>query len=332
MVAIPNNLGNNVGRPTAAPKSIKKTIHLMQVSLQRTDTMAQMEHDMKYAFSQGPDVIGFTEMVGSQMRATFNRVCREHDWVPIIPAGVGLTVPLAVKLGGDADTKVRSRGAKLALPGVAKQYENRYISWVQIKWHNQNIWVHEGHWSRTKWGAERHTSVSAMMAAQVKKHGAKDAISFWMGDLNVDELDDDRATHARAAANLNTIFRDVGLLSVFDELHVNPPATLAGKGTYDVIGSYRPDKQVEGKRYKVHPKQKSDHRPVSAWFDIEVGQKAVVNLGFIGTENDPDSADPERVDPDFYATGGNIDWSDYLKDDTYPLPYAYGDSDSHRHG
>jgi len=100
-----------------------------------------------------------------------------------------------------------------------------------------------------------------------------------------------------------------------------------------VIGCYRPDKQVEGKRYKVHPRQQSDHRPVSAWYDIEVSKASngnVGNTGDTGGDGGGDGAEPPDVD--FYATGGNIDWSDYLNDDLYPLPFAYGDSDSHRHG
>jgi hypothetical protein len=86
---------------------------------------------------------------------------------------------------------------------------------------------------------------------------------------------------------------------------------------------------VTGKRYVVHPKQHSDHRFVSAYYDIDVAKKAVTGGGGGdgGDGDEPDDGDdPGAADPDFYATGGNIDWSDYLDNELYPLPTATGDS------
>jgi hypothetical protein len=84
----------------------------------------------------------------------------------------------------------------------------------------------------------------------------------------------------------------------------------------------------------VHPQRFSDHRALSAWYEVDVTKRATVNIGNIGTNPENEGTDPEteRIDPDFYATGGNISWDDFLSNELYPLPYAYGDSDSRTYG
>jgi hypothetical protein len=180
--------------------------------------------------------------------------------------------------------------------------------------------VLESHGELTKY----HTDQTRTMCAQVKKHGQGDAIAFFAGDINVDEGADNASDHPNMP---NFIFRQQGLLTIWDELHVNPPVTIE-HSTFDIIGCYRPDKQVEGKRYVVHPKQNSDHRQVSAYYDVDVSKKVTTGGGGGdgGDGGEPDDTDDTTVDPDFYATGGNIDWSDYLDNELYPLPVASGDS------
>lgn len=308
-----------------------RTLHLMQCSMQFDDSLAQMAADIKYAIAQGPDVIGFTE-VDNSMRARWRQEVLANGYHPVTPHDAG--TPFAVKTAGPAFTFVKNFGGVKVLDANLPYYGARYITWVVLRWHDQHITVHEGHWARTKWGVDRHKSMSTAMATQVKGHGQGDKISFWMGDLNIDAEGDSRP-HAE---NLNQIFRGNGLLSIFDELHVNPPPTLGGKGVYDVIGCYRPDTQVVGKRYIVHPKQRSDHSFVSAFYDVDVSVATTTGTestdpgeGVIVEENGyltPPSGEEGYVDPDFYATGGNISWADYLDSDLYPLHFAYGDSDS----
>lgn len=304
----------------------------MQCSMQFNDSNAQITQDIKYACAQGADVIGFTE-VDQNMRSLWKREVRDNGYHPVVPHDAA--TPFAVKLNGPSATFVMNQGGVKVLEANLPHYGARYITWVKIRWHDQEIWVHEGHWARTKWGEGKHKDMSNAMAAQVKLHGNGREISFWMGDLNIDVTGDGRVQ----AANLNQIFRGNGLLSIFDELHANPPKTHES-GTYDVIGCYRPDRQVKGTRYKVHPKQRSDHSFVSAFYDIDISFKVGVgheqdwdwqNIDWNGGWNDYDQngteSTPEYVDPDFYATGGNISWADYLDNELYPLPYATGDSD-----
>jgi len=69
--------GGSGGGSSSTPKI--QTLHIMQCSLQRTDSVPALEHDMKYAFSQEPVVIGFTEIVSSQYRSAFYRICRARQ-------------------------------------------------------------------------------------------------------------------------------------------------------------------------------------------------------------------------------------------------------------
>ena len=171
-----------------------------------------------------------------------------------------------------------------------------------------------------------HTQTTRVMCTQVKKHGQGDSISFFAGDINVDEEADNRLDHPNMP---NFIFRSQGLLTIWDELHVNPPITIA-HSTFDIIGCYRPDKQVTGTRYVVHPKQNSDHRPISAYYEVDVSKKVTTGGGGGGgggggtvtDQDDPDTG----FDPYVYASAGNVNWTDYLDNELYPLPVATGDS------
>jgi hypothetical protein len=317
-------------------KAVVKTIHLMQASMQFSDSIAQLERDLDYALSQGADVVGFTEITSDQWKQILRAKARAHGYAPVIAPKSN--VNLAVKLGGDAQTGLKGQGAIKAADGVGGAYHGRYVAWARITWWGQNIYVHEAHWSRLKHGDRRHTDVTNQMAAQVKKHGQGNAISFFMGDVNISEGADNRNNERNMP---NFIFRENGLLTIWDEFQVLPPPTLGG-AVFDVVGSFRPDKQVVGKRYVVHPKQRSDHSFVSAWYDVDVSERVTAaggggDGGPVGTISNP-SGDAEtptapKAYSDYWLPGsGVIDWSDYLDDDLYELPYAYGDSDSHRHG
>ena len=85
------------------------------------------------------------------------------------------------------------------------------------------------------------------------------------------------------------------------------------------------DANVKGNRFKVWPMGNSDHRALSVWYDVNFSVTQPTSVGGGGDETDAEDAG--SGDPDFYATGGNIDYSDYMDDTTYELVRVVEDSD-----
>ena len=325
-------------KPKDKPKAkkVEQTLHIMQASLRVFDPLDQRRADIEYALSQDADVVCFTESGEAETRGVIQAQALMHGYAHV------LFTPgdsqLAVKLKGPPDARLKAKGGVMVSAAIPGSFGPRYVRWARFAWYDQDIWMHAAHWVFIPHVESSHGELTALhtkttntMCAQVKKHGQGDSISFFAGDINVDEGADNALDHPNMP---NYIFRANGLLTIWDELHVNPPITVE-HSTFDIIGCYRPDKQVAGTRYIVHPKQNSDHRFVSAFYTVDVSKKVVTGGGGGdggdgdggGTGADPTTDDDPGVsDPDFYATGGNIDWSDYLDNELYPLPHASGDS------
>lgn len=324
---------NKKNKPKHKDKKKQKveTLHIMQCSLRFSNPDADRRADIQYAFDQDADLLTFGEAGEADTTAMIRDIARSHGYADVtFPQGDS---QLAVKLKGAADARLKSKGGVMAHRAIPGSFGARYVRWARVAWYDQDIWMHAAHWVFIPHVLEAHGELTKLhedqtrtMCAQVKKHGQGESISFFSGDINVDEGADNRSDHPNMP---NFIFRQKGLLTIWDELHVNPPITIA-HSTFDIIGSYRPDKQVTGTRYIVHPKQNSDHRPVSAFYEVDVSKKVVGGGGGGdgGDGGEPDDTDDptETADPDFYATGGNISWADYLDNELYPLPTATGDS------
>jgi hypothetical protein len=277
--------------------------------------------DFEFAASKAPNLIAVTES-GTRNLAK----ARDYGYRPVSTRGTNndneVTIFLAhqhtlIDQGQVAGGSWVSKGQRVFSP----------ILWVGFRVAGHKVYAHESHWvarttdaghvdpsERDKYLAHLHTT--NVMVEQVKKHGRGKNISFFMGDLNVSE----QADNAENNPNLpNHIFRTNGLLTIYDELGVRPKeGGTFGSAIYDIIGSYKKDNSVTGIRYNIWPKQHSDHRPVSAWYDITEARKSSV-----GQTPDPEPTPSE--DPS-YVTGGNIDYSDYQGNDIYPMPVATEDS------
>ena len=323
---------NKKNKPKHKPDKKKKIeqLHIMQVSLRFSNPDADRRADINYAFDQGPDFICFGEAGEADTTAMIRNISNERGYgACTFPQGDS---QLSVRLKGAPDARIKSKGGVMAHRAIPGSFGARYVRWARVNWFDQDIWMHAAHWVFIPHVLESHGELTKVhqdqtttMCNQVKKHGQGNAISFFAGDINVDEAADNASDHPNMP---NFIFRQKGLLTIWDELHVNPPITIA-HSTFDIIGSYRPDKQVEGKRYIVHPKQNSDHRFVSAFYDIDVAKKVTTGGGGGdgGDADEPDDTDGSAdVDLFVYANAGNIDWSDYLDNELYPLPTATGDS------
>ena len=95
---------------------------------------------------------------------------------------------------------------------------------------------------------------------RVKAAGKGRGVAFWTADTNVDE--DDPAGRAFYAA-----LRAGGLEPITDALDLEPKPT-RGRRTIDVVGGYDPDRRVTARGMRVWPRDHSDHRAVSGFYEI----------------------------------------------------------------
>lgn len=306
-----------------------RTIHLMHSSMLKANSDADFKADLAFMFDQEPDVISFTEM--ASFHDALREGCKGTNYTPVfLTQNPGEA--FAVR-SGEKQIGVKDRGAVQAHPGDEAGaghggYPPRYVNWVKINFFGETVYYHTAHWVahladfNSPQRVKRANLMSQQMAIQVRKHGVGDALSFFSGDTN----QDDKEGEDKALGKINTVFRNADLLTVWDEFSVYPPTF--DNRTIDVIGSFVPDKRVKAARYKVWPRQKSDHRFISTWYEITPAKKPTTGGGG-GQAGGGGDTGPK--DPDFYATGGNVDWSDYADGEVYDLPSAVDDSDGSNH-
>lgn len=285
-----------------------RTLHLMEASMQFTDSGENFKEDIRYLIDQDPDIVYLTE--AGNFHKELRQVLPERYRAVFLP---NYDVDAFIVRKND-HVGVKDRGARKVHSGPPRP---AYISWVRVKWYEENVFYHGAHWlnkSETSAALDaKHERTTRLMCDLVKRHGQGAWLSFFAGDTNIPEQQDNKRTDRRS--QIDATFRDNGLLTVWDEKEVTPP-TGPGGGTVDIIGSYDPDKRAKAKRWKVHPRRlHTDHRPVSVWYEI-------TRQGTGGGKNDP----TPKKKPGF-VTGGKVNFSDYRDGTVYPLPYAIDDSD-----
>lgn len=304
------------------------TLHLAHQSLQNSDPDKLTVKEIGWLLERAqPDIVSYTETYGihKEMRA----MARSHGYMPVFfPNNIGESFiynPDRVKL----KSKGNIVGSEAHPDG---DYPKRYVNWGHWKLDDEDIWYHTAHWlARLAYGngrVERHNTMSRQMAAQVRLHAQGSALSFFSGDSNSDD-------EGGNESNFNQIMRSNGLLTIWDEFQVYPGTMNPHGRTIDFVGSYSPDKRVKGLRYKLWPKQESDHRAVSAWYEIKrarVKNPSGEGGGGSGGNNGGGSPGPNPGDDDPFVTGGNRDFSDYFDGTIYDLPQAVDDSGDPRHG
>lgn len=244
-------------------------LHLQQASMQGQDPDKQIKSDLTAVLNRGADVVGITEIASTQ-RAMIQAVCSGLGYWPCLPpsgsrgeTGVLVRLREGVKVLASGSEKISD-----GKPGPASSggYAPRFITWVLLDWHGERVTVFEGHWvtgfDRSPTRAELHEQMTRAMAAAVDKAGKGAAVSFFMGDTNIDE----RTDQGKNPSKPHAIFAEEGLLTCWDELGKYPPTH--GKRTIDVIGSRDGDQRVSCTDARIWPKLHSDHRQVSAYYDI----------------------------------------------------------------
>jgi hypothetical protein len=293
-------------------------IHVMHMSAQFADSDEKTKEDFVDAFKRDPDVISFTEMGSDTNVKMLRHYCREYKYrLYLGDAGKGLNGDdccIAVRTEG-RNVQFRDGGHIRVHPGQDKpesqggRYGPKGVTWVKFNFFGVDAYHHVAHWVHNQNEAalnrKRSLMVSSMIAKQVRLHGKKGNIAFFAGDMN---LDPDAGTFP------HDLFRRNKLVTIWEDGGQKPTH---GNRSIDMIGRYGADKRVEFVRYETH-KANSDHRPVSAFYDVQIDKYA--------PQDHPPSGDPDDDDgPVFHA--GNRNWADYRDNDIYNLPEATDDSD-----
>ena len=288
----------------------KETLHILHASMQVKDSAAATRDDYAFVFSKGADIISFTETnTRNGNSQIMSQEARQRDYIPI--TGIGSN-QLAVRTRPGVRVKDRGR-----IKSVTDRYGGRHIAWVRVNFFGVDIFHHGTHWPiGPDQTPARMAKLRADMLRLIKGH-TKYGLCTFAGDLNADPDQDRYPTRWFRENHLVTMWQDAGV----------QVATHGRGATIDYIGRYGLDRTMDFRRYKVWPRQNSDHRPLSAWYDIEVAKKPSAAPGAKPPSPAPIPV-PAPVYPERdYATGGNVDWSDYTDDELYALPYAVDDSD-----
>jgi len=239
-----------------------KILPLHHASLQWSDpNKLTAARDMTVALKRKFPIVSFTEVFDGNER-DLERVAK--------PLGY----KLAQAAGNDAicvheDFKVLDTDATLVNPAQKGKppvggHSVRHAAWVQVRWESERIFYVSGHWV-TGFGknpdrTESHNEMSEEIVSLVQEYGQGAKLAFFAGDVN--------ARDTKGIQPGYKILDQGNLTTCWDEEGVWPPTHGHG-GTIDVIGSYDLDARVSCVRAKSHKKVESDHRPISAWYEIK---------------------------------------------------------------
>jgi hypothetical protein len=243
------------------------TLHLQQASMKFNQSRAQIEKDLEDQFTRGADFVGHTE---APPRGNVRPVLLEvaADFGYRVHRGPGDTCISVAR-----DWKVTDSGSELVVerkraPLRLGGHGPRFIDFVTAERDGEIVSVHEAHWlagyTRSAERKAKHLAMTQAMIHNVRAHAPGRALSFFMGDININErLDrgqDPKRPHAQ--------FTKAGLQTIWDELQTYTPGTHGPGNPIDVIGKTVRDVRVTGRKVKVWPKGHSDHRAMSALYEV----------------------------------------------------------------
>jgi hypothetical protein len=297
----------------------KQRLHIHYASMNHFNSLASNIADVKKSLDVGADIVAYDECIA--LRSHLRSLGQQAGYKAVIFAQGQEAFMIKDQFG------VAKAGRIQVTPHIYWS-SKRYISWCRVNFYGQFIWPHAAHWmiqvgetghvQSNATRARLHTKITDAMIRKCQQNGVNPNLAFFMGDTNVDEGKDNAVNDHRL---INYRFNKGGLRTIWDEFRVSPPTH--GTRTYDIIGKYDPKGRVDGVRYKVWPKLNSDHRPISAWYDIDM-KKPVASTGSGGTSGGGASSGGTPSTPT-----KNYQWwdySDYDDDVVYDLPTATDDS------
>lgn len=240
-------------------------LHLQHASMQHTDTDRQLRADLDTILGRNADAVGFTEV--NHDHRTLAQACAEHGYILVQPD----RTETALAVHGDHE--LVTAGAQLVLPrnpAPARKggHAARHICWGTANMYGELVSVHVGHWNtgmnRRKLRHTQHDKLTRAMAKAVAEQAKGHRLGFWTGDTNVPD-------RHKARTSWDRITRRRDLTTCWDELGKYPRTH--GRRTIDVIGSYDPDTRVAARSARAWPRGHSDHRAISAWYDVAPRQE-----------------------------------------------------------
>lgn len=244
---------------------MRSPLHVQQLSLQFTDTQHQFVEDVMAALRRGADLIGVTETSSPVRKRVLRKMALDAGYRPHVP----MTGSTAVLVG--PSLRVVSQHQHFVNPAVNKPpreggHAARYITAVQVEWENEQVWFGEAHWVTGFGGHPRrtreHELMTRRMVDEVRRHGAGTKLAFFAGDTNFDD-----GAERRIAGCPPLLFDQAGVSTIWEELDRFPDTH--GRKTLDVIGSYDRDRRVSAVDVRMWPRGHSDHRAVSAFYEVK---------------------------------------------------------------
>lgn len=227
--------------------------------MQFSDTHRQVNADLDAIFSRGADAIGFTEVDPGNLRPVLHAAAKDHGYVvPVHRTSEAVAVRRETLLDHGV---IPVHAGRLGLHGP------RHIDWVEFKFGPNSVFFHEAHWvtghGRDASRKRDHIKMTKAMIEATSRHGGGRHLSFFAGDINIDERFDKGQDHSKP----DYLFNQAGLTTIWDELH----RTIGthGRRTIDILGSYDRDGRVSAQKVKVWEQLNADHRQVSAWYRIK---------------------------------------------------------------
>lgn len=230
------------------------TLELCQSSLKWNLKPHDFYDDLARTLKSGPHVVGFTEV--RKFTDELQEFSKDHFYY-FIKKGPGDGALLVRD-----DIRLLDFGAELANEGIKGAYGPRYIDWVQLKWEGEEIFVHESHWNtgfyETKQRRIRHAKQTDIALDLTAKHAKGYALSFLMGDINVD---------MSKKTQTSTRFQDSHITTSYNELKVYP--NTHDNRSIDFIASADADKRVRADEIRIIRRQEKDHNDLFTNYHIK---------------------------------------------------------------
>lgn len=238
--------------------SRRPRLHLMHSSLQWSAPRERTALAVRWALQRAPHAVTFTEAGGEPVSGVLRAACKDYGYRLVLRKGVGTAV--AVR----EDQRLLSCGFRRVLgPKEGRPRDGgrpaKYLTWARFKWETEDVFYAVGHWpNRAVEQQADHRHMTRVMAELVRVNGAGRTLGFWSGDVNVDD--------AQRVPFYDPELHDGRLTSVWDTLGEYP--STHGARTIDVIGTFDRDKRVQVKRARTWPARGTDHKPISAYFEV----------------------------------------------------------------
>lgn len=233
-------------------------LHLQHASLQFSDPPPQIKADLETILRRGAHLVSFTETTPGGILPTVRAAVSGQGYRL---RHAGADVAFAVR-NDVAILDVDYRQAHPGRPGLPRDggHGPRGVGSITADVDGETVSLNAAHWVTGQ--REGHEAMTRVMIEETLARARGRRLSFFSGDVNVDEATD----HGRNHHLPDWLFGQAGLTTVWDELE--ELRNTHGQRTIDVIGSCDVDGRVEALEVKRWRQLHTDHRQISAYYTI----------------------------------------------------------------